>query len=67
MNFFFFLQDLSEKLLEIISIASVPIQREIITAIPEILDDNEHVEIARALMYVKVCLYDVGLQTPHSL
>ncbi|XP_028398344.1 Fanconi anemia group D2 protein-like isoform X2 [Dendronephthya gigantea] len=43
-------KDLSGKLLEIISISSVSIQREIITAIPEILDDNEHVEIARELI-----------------
>ncbi|CAB4035769.1 Fanconi anemia group D2, partial [Paramuricea clavata] len=43
-------KDLSDKLLEIISISNMSIQREIITAIPEILDDNEHVDIAKELI-----------------
>ena len=49
-QFFFFKQDLSQKILEIISISGVSIQKDVISCIPEILDDSEHVEIARELM-----------------
>ena len=36
-------------MLEIVGITSVEIQREIITCVPEVLDDAEHTEIAREL------------------
>jgi len=40
---------LTEKMLEMVSITSLDIQREIITCIPEVLDDSEHTEVARKL------------------
>lgn len=43
------IQELTEKMLEIVGITSVEIQREIITCIPEVLDDAEHTEVAREL------------------
>ena len=51
-------------MLEMVSITSLEIQREIITCIPEVLDDSEHTEVARKLRYswlmisssVTVCL-----------
>lgn len=49
-------QDLSDKFLEIISVSDIAVQREIITAIPEILDDNEHSGIAKELMCVSCFL-----------
>lgn len=36
--------------------APVEIQREVITAIPEVLDDAQHDDAAVALKYVTVCL-----------
>jgi len=38
-------------MLEMVSITSLDIQREIITCIPEVLDDSEHTEVARKLRY----------------
>jgi len=42
-------KELTEKMLEMVSITSLDIQREIITCIPEVLDDSEHTEVARKL------------------
>lgn len=42
-------QDLCRKLLEVMGVAPVEIQREIVTAIPEILDDAEHNDAAMEL------------------
>ena len=42
---------MTEKMLEMVSITSLDIQREIITCIPEVLDDSEHTEVARKLRY----------------
>ena len=36
-------------MLEIFSITSLEVQREIITCIPEVLDDSEHTGVAREL------------------
>lgn len=49
-------QDLCKKLLEVVGVAPVEIQREVITAIPEILDDAQHDDAAMALKYVTACL-----------
>ena len=38
----FYAQDLCRELLEVVGVAQVEIQREIVTAIPEILDDAQH-------------------------
>ena len=38
-------------MLEMVSITSLEIQCEIITCIPEVLDDSEHTEVARKLRY----------------
>ena len=43
------IKELTEKMLEIVGITSLDIQREIITCIPEVLDDAEHSEVAREL------------------
>ena len=37
-----YVQDLCRELLEVMGVAQVEIQREIVTAIPEILDDAQH-------------------------
>ena len=36
-------------MLEMVSITSLEVQREIITCIPEVLDDSEHTGVAREL------------------
>lgn len=38
-------------MLEMVSITSLEVQREIITCIPEVLDDSEHTGVARELRY----------------
>ncbi|ESO88868.1 hypothetical protein LOTGIDRAFT_125515 [Lottia gigantea] len=40
---------LSKKLIEMISITSLDIQREIITCLPEIIEDSEHATVANTL------------------
>ena len=47
-----FLQEVTSKMLEIICIVSQDAQREIITCIPEVVDDSEHNVIAFDLKYV---------------
>ena len=42
-------QDLCEKLLQVVEIATPEMQREIIVALPEILDDPQHNEAAQKL------------------
>jgi len=42
-------KELTEKMLEMVGITSLEVQREIITCIPEVLDDSEHTEVAREL------------------
>ncbi len=46
LSFSALLQDLCAKLLEVVGIAPLEIQREIVTAIPEILDDSQHNDAA---------------------
>lgn len=41
-------------MLEMVSITSLEVQREIITCIPEVLDDSEHTEVARELRYMYI-------------
>lgn len=38
----YYIQELCQKLLEIVNVAPLEIQREIVMAIPEILDDAQH-------------------------
>ena len=45
-------QDLCDKLLEVVEIAPPEMKREIITALPEILDDPQHNDAAMKLKYV---------------
>ena len=45
-------QDLCRELLEVVGVAPVEIQREIVTAIPEILDDAQHNNAALELKLV---------------
>ena len=45
----FFFQDLCDKLLEVVEIAPAEMQREIIVALPEILDDPQHNDVAQKL------------------
>ena len=51
-NLKFILQEVTSKMLEIICIVSQDAQREIITCIPEVVDDAEHNVIAFDLKYV---------------
>ncbi|XP_062441302.1 Fanconi anemia group D2 protein [Rhea pennata] len=45
-------QDLVKKLMQMVSISPVPIQHDIITSLPEILEDSQQTEIARELSYL---------------
>ena len=38
-------------MLEIISISTLDIQREVIVCIPEVLDDSQHSDVAKQLRY----------------
>ncbi|XP_059505732.1 Fanconi anemia group D2 protein isoform X2 [Stegostoma tigrinum] len=42
-------KDLTSKIMQLISVASLEIQRDIITSLPEILEDAQHNEIAKEL------------------
>uniref|UniRef100_A0A8C4HKK8 FA complementation group D2 n=1 Tax=Dicentrarchus labrax TaxID=13489 RepID=A0A8C4HKK8_DICLA len=44
-----YLQELAVKLMELVSVAPVEVQRDIITSMPEILEDSQHNDIAREL------------------
>lgn len=46
------MQELAAKLMELVSVAPVEVQRDIITSLPEILEDSQHNDIARELKYV---------------
>ena len=45
------LQDLVKKLMQMLSVSPVPIQHDIITSLPEILEDSQQNEVARELRY----------------
>ncbi|KAG7219243.1 hypothetical protein INR49_019191 [Caranx melampygus] len=42
-------KELAEKLMELVSVAPVDVQRDIITSLPEILEDSQHHDIATEL------------------
>ncbi|XP_074535183.1 Fanconi anemia group D2 protein [Halichoeres trimaculatus] len=42
-------KELATKLMELVSVAPVEVQRDIITSLPEILEDSQHDEIAKEL------------------
>ncbi|XP_019942151.2 Fanconi anemia group D2 protein [Paralichthys olivaceus] len=42
-------KELAAKLMELVSVAPVDVQRDIITSLPEILEDSQHNDIAREL------------------
>lgn len=46
------LQELATKLMELVSVAPVEVQRDIITSLPEILEDSQHNDIAKELKCV---------------
>lgn len=48
---FMYVQDLGSKLMQLVSVAPVEIQRDIITSLPEILEDSQHGDMARELKY----------------
>lgn len=48
--------------MEMVSVAPVEIQRDIITSLPEILEDSQHADMARELKYVKSLMLTI-----HSL
>lgn len=48
-----YLQELAAKLMELVSVAPVDVVRDIITSLPEILEDCQHNDIARELKYVE--------------
>uniref|UniRef100_A0A8C2TEY9 FA complementation group D2 n=1 Tax=Coturnix japonica TaxID=93934 RepID=A0A8C2TEY9_COTJA len=45
----FFFDDLVKKLMQMLSVSPVPIQHDIITSLPEILEDSQQNEVAREL------------------
>lgn len=45
------LQDLVKKLMQMVSVSPVPIQHDIITSLPEILEDSQQSEVAKELRY----------------
>lgn len=47
-------QELSKKLLEILNVASVDVQKEVMACIPDIVEDSEHSDVAKKLRYA-VC------------
>lgn len=51
------LKELAVKLMELVSVAPVEVQRDIITSLPEILEDSQHNDIARQLKYGPRNLY----------
>ena len=42
-------QDLVDKMFEALSVTSPDIQREIISCLPEVIDDMQHVDVAHKL------------------
>ena len=42
-------KELATKLMELVSVAPVEVQRDVITSLPEILDDSQHNDVAREL------------------
>lgn len=47
-----YLQEMATKLMELVSVAPVEVQRDIITSLPEILEDSQHNDIAKELKCV---------------
>ncbi|XP_021343216.1 Fanconi anemia group D2 protein-like [Mizuhopecten yessoensis] len=47
-------KEVTNKMLEMIGIVSLDIQREIITCLPEVVEDSEHGEVAKALREILV-------------
>ncbi|XP_077863630.1 Fanconi anemia group D2 protein-like, partial [Saccoglossus kowalevskii] len=50
-------KDLVDKMFEVVEITSIEIQREIVTCLPEVVEDSEHGDVARQLKYV---YFDIG-------
>lgn len=46
------LQELAKKLMELVSVAPMEVQRDIIISLPEILDDSQHNDVAKELKCV---------------
>lgn len=46
---FMCVQDLGSKLIQLVSVAPVEIQRDVITSFPEILEDSQHGDMAKEL------------------
>lgn len=44
-------QDLVKRLMQMVSVSPVPIQHDIITSLPEILEDSQQSEVAAELRY----------------
>lgn len=47
-----YLKEMATKLMELVSVAPVEVQRDIITSLPEILEDSQHNDIAKELKCV---------------
>lgn len=56
------LQELATKLMELVSVAPVEVQRDIITSLPEILEDSQHNDIAKELK----CVHSVPYEERYS-
>lgn len=46
---FFLYQEVTDKMLEVICVVSLEAQREIISCIPDVVDDAEHNNVAQEL------------------
>uniref|UniRef100_A0A672Q6D6 Fanconi anemia group D2 protein-like n=1 Tax=Sinocyclocheilus grahami TaxID=75366 RepID=A0A672Q6D6_SINGR len=57
-------KDLSSKLMQMVSVAPVEIQRDIITSLPEILEDSQHGDMAKELL--EQCVLPAVLQASQS-
>ena len=52
-----FVQEVTSKMLEIVEVVRLEIQREMITCLPEVVDDAEHNVVAHDLQYVNFQLH----------
>ncbi|XP_048586773.1 Fanconi anemia group D2 protein isoform X2 [Nematostella vectensis] len=55
-------KDLTQKMLDMVTITSCDVQHEIITCLPEVVDDAEHIEVARQLR--ELLLQNTDLTVP---
>uniref|UniRef100_A0A8V5GTH7 Uncharacterized protein n=1 Tax=Melopsittacus undulatus TaxID=13146 RepID=A0A8V5GTH7_MELUD len=60
-------QDLVKNLMQLVSVSPVPIQHDIITSLPEILEDSQQSEVARELRYKWILSTNITVSVNHGL